>query len=135
MMSEPSTERKPERLSEPSIGRNPKLKSEPMNWRKLAGPSVLLLLLGGCAPVMQRPFNLQNIKIDCGRAYDIRTGRYWFIRIFQPPHGIDVWRDEKGDLQVRPRESSTSAALEDLQGIGGHVPVPKMLAKPPAACE
>ena len=85
--------------------------------------------------MMQQPFSLQGININCGRAYDIRTGKYWFIRMFQVPHGIDVWRDEKGVLQVRPRESSASSALESLENAGGHLPAPRMLVRQDEGCK
>ncbi len=83
----------------------------------ICGSFALAIALAGCAPVIQHPFDLQTIKPDCGRAYDVYTGYWFWERAFQTPHKLDAWRDDKGQLTVLAEYPGGSSLLATAASV------------------
>ncbi len=89
---------------------------------------LLLLPLAGCAGVQKRDAEYASCPTGKICAYDIRTGKHWFQRVFSQPHRVLVYRDDKGVLHPPIVEESQGDMLEEmsgpLSGIASHVTIP-----------
>ena len=93
----------------------------------------------GCANIREQKATINDLGVGCAKAMDIYTGKWFWERLIESPHRFDIWRDEKGNLQVRPATGSSSSMLQALEGAASTASVISvgslLMAKKPHACD